>query len=271
MSDAMAEALLGAVVRAGGSRQVVAATAVALWRAGRAASAQEADEKEVLEEVDARIGMIKPVIAAKVRAAHDVEPLRLTGEDKAIRNVAEHALFGEGAEALPKDGKEAKRRQRGRHRAGAALRAAATSSQVSDEECRERVTKIEDGCIQKEKLEEKKDKLKQAWKQQEAECDGQKEPNLFDTGSEGTVVEAPSQVEKVDEVTCALSDQLGCRAGQEFTRDIQKWAMEIINLEAQLECAKEAHAKAIQEAFDEGDLDPRTFLCDEECKTEHPD
>ena len=35
------------------------------------ASAQEADEKEVLEEVEARTGMIKPVIAAKVRAAHD--------------------------------------------------------------------------------------------------------------------------------------------------------------------------------------------------------
>ncbi|CAK0802001.1 unnamed protein product [Prorocentrum cordatum] len=134
MSDALAEALLGAVVRAGGSRQVVAATAVALWRAGRAVSAQAADEKEVLEEIEARIEMIKPVIGAKVRAAHDEVKVNLTGEDKAIRNVAERALFGEGVAALPKDGKEAKRRQRGRRRAGATLRAAASSSPGSDQD-----------------------------------------------------------------------------------------------------------------------------------------
>ncbi|CAK0789510.1 unnamed protein product [Prorocentrum cordatum] len=104
-----------------------------------------------MEEVEAKIGMIKPVLAAKVRAAHDEGSLRITGETRAIRNVAEHALLGEGVEALPKDGKEAKRRQRGRRRAGAAPRASACSSQGSDEDSRELETKLEDGDQKKDK------------------------------------------------------------------------------------------------------------------------
>ncbi|CAK0892257.1 unnamed protein product [Prorocentrum cordatum] len=117
MADATASALLSVVVRAGGSRQVVAATAVALWRAARAEAGNMQEEvKDVDAEVQARLEAIQPVLRAKVVAAHDESPPAIDGGVKALRNVAEHCLFGEGAEALPKDGKEAKRRQRGRRR-----------------------------------------------------------------------------------------------------------------------------------------------------------
>ncbi|CAK0890305.1 unnamed protein product [Prorocentrum cordatum] len=131
MADATAAALLSVIVRAGASRQVVAATAVALWRAARADEPSTiAEEKDVDEEVQARVERITPVLRAKVVAAHAESKPNIDGEMKAQRNMAEHALFGEGADALPKNGKEAKRRQRTRrHRAPDGVHGGATPSE----------------------------------------------------------------------------------------------------------------------------------------------
>ncbi|CAK0827249.1 unnamed protein product [Prorocentrum cordatum] len=162
----------------------------------------------------ARIGMIKPAIAAKVRAAHDEESLRITGETKAVRNVAEHALFGEGAEALPKDGKEAKRRQRGRRRAGAALRASACSSPGSDEDSRELETKLEDGDQKKRD----KDMVK-------------KESKYHTEGDEKGAT-------KVAEEKCDLFDF------------VMKRTVAAQNLQTQLEAVEKAHDEAIEKIVD---------------------
>ena len=121
MADAMATALLSGVVRAGGSRQVVAATAVALWRACRADAdgAPVEKKKEIDAEVEARVQRIRPVLRTKVEAAVQGKQPYVAGGTKTQRNVAEHAMFGEGAEALPKTEQEAKRRQRGRRKKAA--------------------------------------------------------------------------------------------------------------------------------------------------------
>ena len=102
----LAACIMEGVARGGASRHVAAATAAALWRV--ATSAPGADE-----EICARIGLIEPVIREKVRAATRGDEASLSGGKRAMRNVAVHAGFGEGAAALPATGAEAKARQRG--------------------------------------------------------------------------------------------------------------------------------------------------------------
>ncbi|CAK0874505.1 unnamed protein product [Prorocentrum cordatum] len=131
MADPMASALLEAVVRAGGSRQVVAAVAVGLWRAARAeVGGGPLEDKDIEAEVQARVQRIQPVLRAKVEAAAQGKMPCVDGGVLAMRNVAEHDMFGEGAEALPKTGLEAKRRQRHGRRRAAKL----DSSSVSEVE-----------------------------------------------------------------------------------------------------------------------------------------
>ena len=95
--------LLRAAVDAGASRQVAAAVASALWR-------HLMEPLHTDSEVAARLDMVQPMLRKLVNGE------RPCGDDRAMRNTALHADFGCGASALPKNAKEAKRRQRGRRR-----------------------------------------------------------------------------------------------------------------------------------------------------------
>ncbi|CAK0802815.1 unnamed protein product [Prorocentrum cordatum] len=113
MAQPMASIPFEVVVRGGDSRQVVAAVAIGLWRAGWAeASGAALEDKEIEAEVQARAQRIQPVLKAKVAAAAQDRVPCVDGGDKAMRNAGEHDLFGEGAESLHKSGREAKKPQR---------------------------------------------------------------------------------------------------------------------------------------------------------------
>ena len=105
----VATALLAAVTKAGGSRQVVAAVACALYREVLAPTTSLAGD---CEELQARVGAIVPVLREKIAAAADGRGPRVSGGHRAQRNVAEHD-FKEGAVAAVLDPIEARRRQRG--------------------------------------------------------------------------------------------------------------------------------------------------------------
>ena len=115
----LAECLLAAVVRANGSRQVVAATAAALWRcaAGRPSSAVvSSDDFGLDDEVEARMAAIQPIIRENVTAAVQERPPVVSGMARLRRNVATHAHFGGGADVVEGSVAELKKKQRGRRR-----------------------------------------------------------------------------------------------------------------------------------------------------------
>ena len=90
---------------AGASRQFVASAVAAAVRAVMGSTSEGSTPHE--EEVSARERLARPTL--KKLVAGD----RPTGEQRAFRNAAWHVNLGEGAEALPRSGVEAKRMQRG--------------------------------------------------------------------------------------------------------------------------------------------------------------
>jgi hypothetical protein len=113
-----ASALLAAVVRSGASRQVAAAVAAALLRTLAdlrcCAAVGSGDNDSVADELGARMELIAPVLAEQVKAGRDGREPAISGCARALRNCAAHDGFGSGVSQLPRDGQQAKRRQRGR-------------------------------------------------------------------------------------------------------------------------------------------------------------
>ena len=105
-------AIQEATVRAGASRHVAAAVAAALSRVA-VGTDLAFDDAEVNDEVRARIEPIERAVREKVRAGAKGESAKLSGGQRAWRNVAEHKDLGKGVEALPSSEAEAKRMQRG--------------------------------------------------------------------------------------------------------------------------------------------------------------
>jgi len=114
----VAKALMGSAVAAGASRQVAAATAVALWRVvlGQAPSL-ELPSPDVEVQVEARLAAIRPCLVAQEAAARRHGTSRHSAKglvDPVVvfrRNVGVHAAFGEDFASMS-DG-EFRRRQRG--------------------------------------------------------------------------------------------------------------------------------------------------------------
>jgi hypothetical protein len=121
----LACSLMTAVVTAGASRHVASTVACALLRLsanlvlGKGSEAMHAsneDSASVAEEFGARMNLIVPVIAEKVKAGRAGREPSISGDVRALRNCAEHEGLGSGANHLPCDGRQAKRRQRGRRK-----------------------------------------------------------------------------------------------------------------------------------------------------------
>ena len=133
-------AAVAAAVAAGASRHVVAATAAAVTRvvlAGTTDAAGEPPDQAVCEEVEARVGAMRPVLKEKVMAAVEGRPEAVPGAARLLRNIAAHAGFGEGGEVLQATTAELRKRQRGRKKASApapAPPAAASSPSGSEPE-----------------------------------------------------------------------------------------------------------------------------------------
>jgi hypothetical protein len=118
----LACSLLTAVVTAGASRHIASSVACALLRlsanlllgkVSEEMSGGSDDSASVAEELSARLDLIAPVIAEKVKAGRAGREPSISGDARALRNCAEHEGLGSGANHLPRDGRQAKRRQRG--------------------------------------------------------------------------------------------------------------------------------------------------------------
>ena len=70
----------------------------------------------VLAEVEGRLGLIRPLLRTLVTAGQTKTSTTICGSAKAFRNFGAHADMGCGVAFLPKDSREAKRRNRGQGR-----------------------------------------------------------------------------------------------------------------------------------------------------------
>ncbi len=93
--NVIVQAIMAGVAR-NGTRQMHAATAAAVVRV----LLEHGRGDEVRDEVDMRMGLIKPVIEERGIAGAAGRSPRLAGSKRAKRNLAEHALFGQGVLAL---------------------------------------------------------------------------------------------------------------------------------------------------------------------------
>ena len=113
----MASRLLGAVVSAGGSRHVVAATAAAMWRLclepATSASADGFAVDEVTAEAAVRLQAVLPQLEAEIVAGAKGERVPAGGDLRAARNVGLHWRMGAGATAIAEGLVKAKQVQRG--------------------------------------------------------------------------------------------------------------------------------------------------------------
>ena len=125
--EAFAEAIMRGAAQGGAQRQGLAAAAAALWRL-RFGSEHPGESADTMEEVAARLKSVQPALAQLVAGKQP------TGDQKAMRNVALHALLGQGAEALPSSARAAKQVQRGGRRKLQEHRAAPTAAYLNDKQ-----------------------------------------------------------------------------------------------------------------------------------------
>ena len=111
----------------GGKRHEVAAAASAAIRTAWHLLGHGTTHDPVEEEVQVRVSRILPVLTAKVRAGAAGVPAGISGSSRAARNLAEHALLGEGAGAIVQALRTPQRSQRGGRRARARAGRAAGS------------------------------------------------------------------------------------------------------------------------------------------------
>ena len=108
----VAQLLLEAVVKAGGSRQVVAATTSALFHCLTGCGGQ----RDLDAEVSLRMEQIHPVVREQVAAAAAGQQAKVSGRWRAARNVATHAGLGKGEDALRTALADPQAAQRGQRR-----------------------------------------------------------------------------------------------------------------------------------------------------------
>jgi hypothetical protein len=109
----VAERLLEVVARAGSSRHVVASVSVALYRAIIGEFDLFADP-DVLQEVDVRTKTLREDLLHKVSAAAQGGVARLSGRQRAQRNVAAHVALGSGVCCTQQALSHPQRAQRGK-------------------------------------------------------------------------------------------------------------------------------------------------------------
>ena len=112
-----AEGLLSAIVRAGGSRHVVAAAAAALLHSQQPRGAVLSDRaQDLVDELDLRQRHSGKAMAHKMIASALGSKCSLSGECRAARNISQHACVGQGAEELASALQHPQRAQRGRRK-----------------------------------------------------------------------------------------------------------------------------------------------------------
>ena len=127
-------ALLREAVQASASPKQVGAVAAAVMRS----IDQLAQEPEATtQEVDQRLAMARPALQQLTALQ------RVSGDARALRNVAMHHAFGCGADRLPTSAAEAKRTQRGGKQALREKEAAPSSDRMQDEKLKEAEATIE--------------------------------------------------------------------------------------------------------------------------------
>jgi len=119
-TPAIVAAAAEGAARGGGSRQVVAAAVAAAVRTcllrGGVAKGEVVEEVHVSQEVDKRVGAIKPVIREQVHTALEGRQAKLSGVTRLRRNVAAHVDFGDGGLVVDASAAVQRRRQRGGRR-----------------------------------------------------------------------------------------------------------------------------------------------------------
>ncbi|CAK0850550.1 unnamed protein product, partial [Prorocentrum cordatum] len=202
----------------------------------------------VQEEVKARLAMVEPALKEMVKAGPSGDPA-LNGDMKAMRNTGLHLDMGCGADNLPQDGKETKRRQRsGRKiKEKANLRLAAEPGECEEGHFSEA------SCTSA---------ANQHVEQNQVDCKPSEDPSLvhevIDVSVEAFVQKVPKEADEDQHIGVKVKKpqddavEVATLTLSAAKQKIEGTACVVFELEAQLESARAVHLAACEEAVDAG-------------------